>query len=113
MLGGGEPSPSGRPWLSATILAVLIFVIDYGLVFWAEQYVASGIAAVMLATIPAFTALSEALILRTQRITLRLASALLIGIAGVAVPLRRPLAPSWTAIGNARAVALLHPAEGW
>src|SRR5204863_9430882 len=33
MLARGEPSPSGRQWLSATILAVLIFVIDYGLVF--------------------------------------------------------------------------------
>ena len=66
--------------MSATILAVLIFVIDYGLVFWAEQSVPSGLAAVMLATIPAFTALSEVILLRTQRITLRLASALLIGI---------------------------------
>ena len=65
----GERSPSGRQWISASILAVLIFVLDYGLLFWAEQRVPSGIAAVMMATIPVFMALSEIVILRTQRLT--------------------------------------------
>ena len=54
----GERSPSGREWRSAFLLAVLIFVLDYGLLFWAEQRVPSGIAAVMMATIPVFMALS-------------------------------------------------------
>ncbi|PYP94080.1 MAG: drug/metabolite exporter YedA, partial [Gemmatimonadetes bacterium] len=81
----GERSPSGRQWMSVSLLAILIFVLDYGLVFWAEQRVLSGIAAVMLATIPAFMALSEIIFLRTQRLTVRLAVALLIGIGGVAV----------------------------
>src|SRR6267154_5262901 len=69
----GTPSPTRHEWASITLLAVLIFVVDYGLVFWAEQRVPSGIAAVMLATIPAFMALSEILLLRTQRLTVRLA----------------------------------------
>ena len=80
-----EQQPSLRQWLSAFLLAFLIFVVDYGFLFWAEQRVPSGIAAVVLATIPAFMALSEILILRTQRLTARLALALLAGIAGVAV----------------------------
>ncbi len=113
MLARGEPSPSGRQWLSATILAVLIFVIDYGLVFWAEVRVPSGLAAVMLATIPAFTALSEVVLLRTQRITLRLASALLIGIAGVAALVSRSLALGGTPIDRAGAVALIVAAFSW
>src|SRR3981081_1937524 len=46
MIARGEPSPSRREWASASVLAVLIFVLDYGLLFWAEQRVASGIAAV-------------------------------------------------------------------
>src|SRR3979409_932249 len=29
----GERSPSGREWKSASLLAILIFVVDYGLVF--------------------------------------------------------------------------------
>ena len=53
----GTPSPSAREWGSATFLAVLIFVCDYGLLFWAERRVPSGIAAVMMATIPVFMAL--------------------------------------------------------
>src|ERR1700722_8807323 len=50
MIARGEPSPGGRQWTSAFLLALLIFVLDYGLLFWAEQRVPSGIAAVMMAT---------------------------------------------------------------
>src|SRR5581483_7543301 len=63
MLVRGERSPGGREWMSVFVLAMLIFVMDYGLLFWAEQRVPSGIAAVMLATIPVFMALSEILFL--------------------------------------------------
>src|ERR1039457_2300212 len=62
----GTPSPSRREGFAASALAVCIFVVDYGLLFWAEQRVPSGIAAVMLATIPVFMALSELLFLGTQ-----------------------------------------------
>src|SRR5438128_8716371 len=81
----GERSPSSRQWMSAFLLALLIFVLDYGLLFWAEQRVPSGIAAVMMATIPLFMALSEIIFLGTRRLTLRLALALVIGLGGVAV----------------------------
>src|SRR3974390_1672815 len=70
--GRGAHAPSAREWTSAFVLAVLIFVLDYGLLFWAEQRVPSGIAAVMMATIPAFMALSEITILGPQRLTRRL-----------------------------------------
>jgi drug/metabolite transporter (DMT)-like permease len=81
----GTPSPTVREWSGASLLAVLIFVLDYGLVFWAERRVLSGLAAVMMATIPVFMSLSEILILKTQQLTIRLAAALVVGIAGVAV----------------------------
>jgi drug/metabolite transporter (DMT)-like permease len=81
----GTPSPTAREWGGASLLALLIFVFDYGLLFWAERRVPSGIAAVMMATIPVFMALAEIIFLRTQRLTLRLGSALLVGMAGVAV----------------------------
>ena len=85
LLARGERWPNLRQWVAASCLGALIFVGDYGLLFWAEQRVPSGIAAVVLAIIPAFIALSEIALLRTQRLTVRLAVALLIGIAGVAV----------------------------
>ena len=82
-LARGERLPSHRQWASITLLAFLIFVMDYGFLFWAEQRVPSGVAAVILATIPAFVALAEILWLRTQRLTLRLAAALIVGLGGV------------------------------
>lgn len=109
----GEHSPSARQWLSAFLLAFLIFVLDYGLLFWAEQRVPSGVAAVMMATIPAFMALSEILILRTQKLTGRLAIALLIGLAGVAVLVSRSLNLGGEPIERSGAVALLIAAISW
>ena len=70
--------------------AICIFVVDYGLLFWAEQRIL-GIAAVMLATIPVFMALSEIVFLRTRRPNFRLALALLVGVGGVSVLVSRSL----------------------
>jgi drug/metabolite transporter (DMT)-like permease len=113
MIALGERSPSGRQWMSILLLAFLIFVVDYGLLFWAEQRVPSGVAAVMMATIPVFMALSEIVFLGTQRLTIRLASALLIGIAGVAVLMSRSLNLGGAPIDSAGAVAILIGAVGW
>src|SRR5271163_455793 len=71
----GTPSPTAREWGGASLLAILIFVFDYGLLFWAEKRVPSGVAAVMLATIPVFMTISEIAILKTQQLTTRLAVA--------------------------------------
>src|SRR5216684_6645085 len=113
MIARGERSPSGRQWMSASLLAILIFVLDYGLVFWAEQRVPSGIAAVMMATIPVFMAMSEIIFLRTQRLTLRLALALLIGIGGVAVLMSRTLNLGGTPIDKMGAIALVVASISW
>jgi drug/metabolite transporter (DMT)-like permease len=109
----GERSPSVRQWMSALLLALLIFVLDYGLLFWAEQRVPSGIAAVMLATIPVFMALSEIILLRTQRLTVRLGLALLVGIGGVAVLMSHSLNLGGAPIDTAGAVALIVASMSW
>jgi len=114
-----EQQPTARQWLSAFLLAFLIFVVDYGFLFWAEQRVPSGIAAVILATIPAFMALSEIIILRTQRLTARLSVALLAGIAGVAVLMSHSIdlgklgKLGGTPIDTAGAVGLIIGAISW
>jgi drug/metabolite transporter (DMT)-like permease len=111
----GTPSPTRREWLAASALAVCIFVVDYGLLFWAEQRVPSGIAAVMLATIPVFMTLSEIMFLRTQRLTFRLALALLIGIGGVSVLVSHSLSRSFgeLPIDPKGAIALVIAAISW
>jgi drug/metabolite transporter (DMT)-like permease len=112
----GERGPVGRQWTSVFVLAFLIFVVDYGLLFWAEQRVPSGIAAVVLATIPAFMALAEIVLLRTQRLTVRLAIALLAGFAGVAVLVSRTMnfgKMSGAPVDRAGTVALIIGAMSW
>jgi drug/metabolite transporter (DMT)-like permease len=116
MIARGERSPNGRQWKSIFLLALFIFVIDYGLLFWAEQRVPSGIAAVILATIPVFIALSEIFLLRTQSLTARLALALLIGLCGVVVlliPSLNVLNLGGAPVDRAGAVALIFGAMGW
>jgi len=109
----GESPPTVRQWASVSLLAILIFVLDYGLLFWAEQRVPSGIAAVMLATIPAFMALSEIVFLRTQRLTFRLALALLIGLGGVGVLMSRSLNFGGVPIDSVGAMALIFASMSW
>jgi drug/metabolite transporter (DMT)-like permease len=109
----GIASPSRREWVAAAFLAVLIFVLDYGLLFWAEQRVPSGIAAVMMATIPAFMALAEILLLRTQKLTLRLGFALMLGIGGVAVLVNRSSGFGEGPIDASGAIALVVAAISW
>src|SRR5580704_11947450 len=109
----GERMPGGRQWVTMTLLAAMIFLCDYGLLFWAEQRVPSGIAAVMMATIPAFMTLSEIILLRTQRLTVRLALALLIGIGGVAVLMSRSLNLGGAPIDTRGAAALIFASMSW
>ncbi len=109
----GTPSPTAPEWGGATLLAVLIFVCDYGLLFWAEKRVPSGIAAVMLATIPVFMALSEIFIMKTQKLTPRLAIALLVGLGGVAVLMSHSVSFGDAPVDMLGACALIAAAVSW
>src|ERR1700690_558855 len=109
----GTPLPTRREWAAASVIAICIFVLDYGLLFWAEQRLPSGIAAVMLATIPVFMALSEIVFLRTQRLPPRLALALLIGIGGVAALVSPSVSFGEAPIDRAGAIALVIAAISW
>jgi drug/metabolite transporter (DMT)-like permease len=109
----GVPSPTKHEWGSATLLAIFIFVGDYGLVFWSERRVPSGITAVMLATIPVFMTLSEIVVMKTQRLTARLAMALLIGMGGVCVLVSRASGLKDAPVDLLGAGALILAAISW
>jgi len=113
MAAKGERSPTFRQWTAVTLLAAMIFLCDYGLLFWAEQRVPSGIAAVMLATIPVFMALSEIVILRTRKLSVRLSLALLIGTGGVAVLMSHSLNLGGAPIDRTGAIALIFASITW
>lgn len=109
----GEPLPGLRQWRSATLLGALIFVGDYGLLFWAEQRVTSGAAAVLMATIPAFIAVLEILVLRSLRFSGRLLAALLLGLGGVGVLVSRAMPVAGTPVDGKGAAALVAASLFW
>lgn len=78
-----QPQPRGSQWRNLLIMAVTLFVGDYALLFWTEQKLASGIAAVTAATIPAQIFLLEWLWLRRLQPTMLSAAGLLLGLCGV------------------------------
>lgn len=53
----GAPNPTGRQWLGAGLVGCLLLVGGNGGVTFAEQWVASGLAAVWIATMPVWAAL--------------------------------------------------------
>jgi len=111
MIARGERSPSGRQWMSASLLGLLIFVFDFGLVFWAEQHVPSGMTAVMMAMIAVFIALLEIFVTRTEKLTGRLAVAVLtsnsLNIGGAAIDRAGAVALIVASLGMAVATALM------
>jgi drug/metabolite transporter (DMT)-like permease len=66
-----------------------------------------------LATIPVFMALAEIIFLGTQKLTVRLAVALVIGIAGVAVLMSRSLSLGGAPVDGAGALALITASVSW
>jgi len=64
---------------------VLTFCLSYSIVYWSEQYIPSGLAAVLFATYPLFVALVAHFLLADERLTARAAVGLVLGFAGVAV----------------------------
>jgi drug/metabolite transporter (DMT)-like permease len=62
-----------------------MFVMTYGPLFWAAQYVPSSVVAVIEASLPITTAILEVLVFRTQRLHWRLAVGVSVGFSGVAL----------------------------
>jgi len=79
----GQPGPSAPQWRNLAIMGVLMFVAEYGPLFWAEKYVPSGIASVFAATLPITTMVLEMLVLRQQRFRWTVLFATLLGFCGV------------------------------
>jgi drug/metabolite transporter (DMT)-like permease len=59
----GVPTPNRLEWRSAAIVAGFMLVGGNGFLTWAEQYVPSGIAALLVGTVPLWMALIDALVI--------------------------------------------------
>lgn len=86
----GEPTPSSKEWRNLWSLGALMFLAAYSPLFWAEKTVPSGVASVLVATIPVWTVLLERSILSVQSLNWSLSVAIAAGFTGVAVLAIRP-----------------------
>lgn len=105
--------PLGRQRYERRLWAInglLTFVLTYGIVYWAEQRVPSGLTAVLFSTFPLFVAVLAQVWLPQERWTPLSGLGILVGFAGVAVifseDLARLAAPG---AGRAAGVLLLAP----
>lgn len=65
--------------------ALLSFCISYGFTYWCEQYISSGLSAVLFSTMPLFVAVLAHFLLAGERLRPRGIIGTLFGFAGVAV----------------------------
>jgi len=75
-----------RPWLGVFAVVGLINVaLPFVLISWSEQYISSGIAAILDSAVPLFSMIIAPLVLRDDPITLPKTIGLVVGFAGVVV----------------------------
>ncbi|MBK6748527.1 MAG: EamA family transporter [Acidobacteria bacterium] len=76
---------SAKEWRLIALTGVLQFSVNYSMVFWSEQYITSGLAAVLQAMITVFGLILAWFFLPNERITKLKIIAVTLGIIGVGV----------------------------
>jgi drug/metabolite transporter (DMT)-like permease len=62
----GDPAPTRRQWLAGAIVGLFLLLGGNGLVSWAEQRVESGIAALIVGTVPIWMVIFDAVLARVR-----------------------------------------------
>lgn len=75
----------GRDWALLAGTGPLTIGLGYGLVFWGEQYIPSGLTSVLFSTYPMFGLLFAHVLLKSEPLSLRKVLGACLGIGGVAV----------------------------
>src|SRR4029079_19463859 len=74
-----------KEWRLIALTGVLQFGINYSMVFWSEQHITSGLAAVLQSMIPVFGLVLAWMFLPSERITPVKILAVFLGIVGVGI----------------------------
>lgn len=103
---GRRPMERRLWWING----LLSFCLSYGVVYWAEQWVPTGLAAVLFSTFPLFVALFAHVWLPAERLDGASIIGILLGVGGVAVIFSEDLsALGGREVALASAVFLLSP----
>jgi drug/metabolite transporter (DMT)-like permease len=107
---GHGPAVSGFPWRVWLINASLTLFIPFGIFYWAEQWVPSGLASVLFATSPLWVTLVAHLVLPGERLHPARLAGVLLGFAGLALIFSQDLrAVGGPRLAGAAAIMLLAP----
>jgi drug/metabolite transporter (DMT)-like permease len=79
----GAPRPTGIQWRAAAMVGGLLLLGGNGLVTWAEERVPSGLAALLVATVPLWMVLLDWLFLRGERPAGKVFLGLVLGLIGI------------------------------
>lgn len=79
----GDPAPTPRQWRSAAVVGLLLLLGGNAVLSWAEQHVASGVAALIIGSIPLWIALIDALMPHGVKPDWKIVLGLLIGFGGI------------------------------
>lgn len=85
MLATGRSLPKPKLWAPLALLGFLMNVVGNGLVVYAQQFVASGLTAVLIATTPFWSALLERLLPDGERFSKRSLAGLALGFSGIVI----------------------------
>ncbi len=80
-----EKRPTIQDWAHAAVPGILLFVCGNGSLTWAEQYIPSGLAALIIATLSLWMVLLEWLIYKGKRPDLFTIAGIILGLGGVAL----------------------------
>lgn len=81
----GTARPTRLEWRNLAVIGLVMFVAEYGPLFWAEKYLTSGVTSILAATIPLITIALEMLAFRMLPFRWSLLGATLLGFFGVGV----------------------------
>jgi len=70
-------------WLNSIFLAMLMFVIPYAMVYWGEQYISSGLSAVLFSSQSLFVVIFAHFISKTEKAEPKKFLGLVIGLLGL------------------------------
>jgi len=79
-------------WAFLAVTGILSFGLNYGLVFWGEQFISSGLAALLQSTLPAFGLVFAHFHLPGERLSWARIGGVVLGVFGVGVVFSNQLA---------------------
>jgi drug/metabolite transporter (DMT)-like permease len=109
----GQSMPTRKQWISVAIIGNLLLLGGNGLVSWAEQFIPSGIAALIIGTVPIFLVIAEALRPGGVKPNWQAILGIIIGFAGIYVLVGPTKETSGMALNTFGVIALLTACLLW